>query len=173
MPKAITVTRTERPALRRSSTSPQSAREEAIGHAVRAIVEASNEGAAQVGASPSKPEALPARKSPRQSPQTQRYAPEPVYEPRVARSVQTKGGQKQVAPAWTRRSTRRWPDEAMKEALKRLTPATDKGRLIVYSILSLAIPSTFHYTAPGTELGSRGYIEIRRYGPVPDCCSGK
>ena len=54
MPKAITVTRTERPALRRSSTSPQSAREEAIGHAVRAIVEASNEGAAQVGASPSK-----------------------------------------------------------------------------------------------------------------------
>ena len=129
MTKAITVTRTERPALRRSSTSPQSAREEAIEHAVRAIVEASNEGAAQVGASPSKPEALPARKSPRQSPQAQRYAPEPVYEPRVARTLQTKGGQKQVAPAWTRRSTRRWPDEAMKEALKRLTPAKDKGRL--------------------------------------------
>ena len=72
------------------------------------------------------------RKSPRKnagSKPAAEYVPATVYKPQPAHVVQQRGRKKEIAPAWTQRKTRHFPDEALANALNQLKPAADKSKL--------------------------------------------
>ena len=74
----------------------------------------------------------PLRKSPRKnagSKPAEVYVPAKVYKPQPAHVVQQRGRKMEIAPAWTQRKIRHYPDEALDAALEQLKPAADKSKL--------------------------------------------
>ena len=121
MPKAITVTRIDAPATRRSSKSPQERRAE----------DAATKEAVTLPMQP------PLRQSPIKRPVVL-YVPDKVPAPRAANTKGTQGRRKMLMPAWTTRSTRRFPERALTEALSLLKPAADTTKLKGFSSFAAA-----------------------------------
>ena len=129
MTRKIVASREERPALRsRHSSAPEPPLAVAAAAATPAAV-------ATLGKQPSKVSPAGAAPSPPAAKSSgcvaggEWYIPEPVFEAKVARSVQARGRKKETAPRWTERARAHYPDVAMEDALQRLQPAADKSRL--------------------------------------------
>jgi hypothetical protein len=52
-----------------------------------------------------------------------------VFAATKASAVQQRGRKKEILPKWTQRARAHYPDEAMEDALQRLTPAADRSKL--------------------------------------------